>query len=193
MTQGVFGLLKGEKVTLRPLDLNDVEDMVRWALDVELNILGGWPDLSSIAKRRDRFEKRIKDPPEDLVQMAIEVDGKLIGEIAFHHVEWEQQRGEIGISIEKPYWGKGYGKDAAVTFLQYLFLVKNVRKATAQSYDFNQASISLFKSVGFTQEGLLRSHEFTTGAWRDMYVFGMLRDEFLERYPDRRYSVPQRV
>ena len=186
-------MFKGEKVTLRPLDVNDVEDMVRWSLDVELNILSGWSGLSSIARMKDRFEKRIKEPPEDLVMMAIEVDGKPIGGIDFHHVDWEQQRGEIGLAIEKPYWSKDYGKDAVVTFLQYLFLVRNIRKATAESYDFNQASISLFKSVGFTQEGLLRSHEFTTGAWRDMYVFGMLRDEFLERYPNRRYPVPKRV
>jgi RimJ/RimL family protein N-acetyltransferase len=188
---GGAGLLKGEKVTLRPLDLKDVEDMIRWSLDVELNILAGWPSLSSIARMRERFEHRIKEPPEDLIMMAIEVDGKSIGGIALQNVDWEQQRGEIGLAIEKAYWSKGYGKDAVITFLQYVFLIKNIRKATAESYDFNRASISLFKSIGFTQEGLLRSHEFTTGAWRDMYVFGLFRDEFLELYPDRRYPVPQ--
>ncbi len=186
-------MFKGEKVTLRPLDLRDVDDMMRWALDVELSILSGWSGLRSMARMRDRFEQRIKEPPEDLIMMAIEVDGKSIGSIDLHHVDWEQQRGEVGIALDKAYWGMGYGKDAVITFLQYVFLVKNMRKVMAECYDFNRASKSLFTSVGFTQEGLLRSHEFTTGAYRDMYVFGMLRDEFLERYPDRRYQVPPRI
>ena len=33
-----------------------------------------------------------------------------------------------------------------------------------------------------TAEGVLRKHDLHNGARRDMHVFGMLKDEFLEQY-----------
>ncbi|QUL98134.1 MAG: GNAT family N-acetyltransferase [Candidatus Fermentithermobacillus carboniphilus] len=182
-------MFRGDKVVLRPLDLKDVDSILRWYSDLEQNILTGWSSLRSIPYMRERIEKRILNPPEDTISMIIEVSELPIGKIDLVLIDWNQRRGEIGILIDKPYRRKGYGKDAVITFLQYLFHIRNMHKVMGYAYDFNKASTALFKSVGFVQEGILRKHEYTAGSYRDLIVFGMLKEEFIEKYPGRQFLV----
>lgn len=157
-------MLKGEKVILRLPDSRDSEVILRWWTDIELNILSGWVNWTSIPHLKERIQRRISEPREDLISMVIEVSETPVGMIELGLIDWRDRTGEIGIVIEKPHWNKGYGKDAVITFMQYLFHIKNFHKISAKSYDFNRASQALFRSIGFVQEGVLRKQEYASGA-----------------------------
>lgn len=57
------------------------------------------------------------------------------------------------------------------------------QKCEARVYDYNSASISLQRKLGFVQEGRLRRHLFPAGGHHDEFVFGMTAEEFHELYP----------
>jgi RimJ/RimL family protein N-acetyltransferase len=44
-------------------------------------------------------------------------------------------------------------------------------------YVGNEASIRMVQKLGFRQAGVLRRHRFVDGAWQDLWLGEMLRDE----------------
>jgi RimJ/RimL family protein N-acetyltransferase len=54
-------------VTLRPLELDDIDTLYSWETDIELAILSGWTPLLSRAAFRHKYEQRITEPKKGLV------------------------------------------------------------------------------------------------------------------------------
>jgi RimJ/RimL family protein N-acetyltransferase len=50
-------------------------------------------------------------------------------------------------------------------------------------YDYNSASVSLHRKLGFVEEGRLRRHIFLGGEYHDVLIFGMTVEELHELYP----------
>lgn len=67
---------------------------------------------------------------------------------------------------------------AALSYMhQYLFSACNVYRIEAQVYEANMASVALFRSLGYTQEGLLRSNFVIQGKSQDSYIFSLLASD----------------
>ncbi|MYX13286.1 RimJ/RimL family protein N-acetyltransferase [Streptomyces sp. SID8374] len=49
---------------------------------------------------------------------------------------------------------------------------------TRFEHAFNDASLALYRSLGFTEEGRLRQHEFFAGAHHDVVLLGITADEW---------------
>ncbi len=45
-------------------------------------------------------------------------------------------------------------------------------------YAFNDASLALYRSLGFVEEGRLRQHEFFAGTYHDVVLLGITADEY---------------
>jgi RimJ/RimL family protein N-acetyltransferase len=67
--------------------------------------------------------------------------------------------------------------------LRFMFDERRFQKCEARVYDYNSASISLHRKLGFVEEGRLRRHLFLAGEYRDEFVFGMTVEEFHQLYP----------
>lgn len=180
-----------EGVTLRPLEPTDIETMYPWHLDYELDIYSSWGRTCSRAFFQKRWEEKLLDPPDDLITFGIEFEDRLVGRVQVALIDYEHRRCYIGILLgDRSVWGRGVGKKAVRIALDYAFTVLNLEKACAEVYDFNTRSCRLFEAVGFLQEGVLRQHELHNGARRDMYVYGILKEEFYARNQTL-YSVPR--
>lgn len=110
---------------------------------------------------------------------------KNIGIVMLNHIHWVNGTGEFGITIgDQEYQGKGYGKDALLTLLQYGFSELNLNRIWCEVYSNNPA-IGMYKSIGFKEEGKLRSHVFKNNQYHDTFILGMLKEEFQKLYtPD---------
>ena len=51
-------------------------------------------------------------------------------------------------------------------------------------YEFNRAGVRAYEKVGYRREGVLRQAAFREGAYHDVYLMAILRDEW--RRPPRR-------
>ena len=78
----------------------------------------------------------------------------------------------------KTYWGKGYGTDALVTFLRFLFAQWNFHRISLDTWDENIRAIKAYQKVGFKLEGRQREARFVLGNYHDAILMGLLREEF---------------
>jgi RimJ/RimL family protein N-acetyltransferase len=74
------------------------------------------------------------------------------------------------------------GHAALCILMDYALTVQALERIYAEAYTFNTHSQRLFEGPGFQQEGILRQHEFHNGSLQDMFVFGILKPEFYQRY-----------
>jgi UDP-4-amino-4,6-dideoxy-N-acetyl-beta-L-altrosamine N-acetyltransferase len=103
---------------------------------------------------------------------------KPIGVVFLNHIHPVYRTGEFGITLADPeYRGKGLGKDALLTLLDYGFNELNLNRIWCEVYS-NNSSIKLYENIGFKIEGVLRQHIFKEGKFLDSIMMGMLKSEF---------------
>jgi RimJ/RimL family protein N-acetyltransferase len=172
-----------EGVTLRPLDIDDLELTYAWHADLGIEIASGWGRRQALSTFRQRFEALLASPPQEHRIFGIEVEKKLIGRIDLSLIDAANRHAMIGFFIGAPeFRGRGHAKTAIRLLLDYAFTVENLDRVHAQVYGFNARSRRLLQSAGFTAEGVLRQHEVHHGQRHDMYLFGMLKPEFYARH-----------
>jgi RimJ/RimL family protein N-acetyltransferase len=170
-------------VTLRPLELDDIDLMYQWEANIELDILSGWTPKRSLVAFRQKFEKRITEPEDDRYTFGIQFEERLVGYVELVMIDHFEQRAFISILIgEKQLWGRGIGSTALRILLDYAFTIQAMEKICAEVYGLNTRSQRLMEHVGFQREGILRQHEFHNGSRQDMHFFGILKPEFYQRY-----------
>jgi RimJ/RimL family protein N-acetyltransferase len=171
------------QVTLRSIDLDDIDILYAWSTDWELEMLAGWGPVLSRTAFREKYEARIAQPPNDLLTLGIEVAQRLVGYVQLALIDDSERRAAVGIVVgDKTVWGQGIGSTALRILLDYAFTVRNLERVYAEVYAFNTRSHRLMERAGFTHEGVLRQHEMHNGVRQDMHIFGMLKAEFYERY-----------
>jgi RimJ/RimL family protein N-acetyltransferase len=85
----------------------------------------------------------------------------------------------MGVGILAPeYVGKGYGRDAIMTLLDWSFRVLNLRRVALDTLATNERAIRAYRACGFVEEGRLREHDYVDGAYVDAIVMGILRSEW---------------
>jgi RimJ/RimL family protein N-acetyltransferase len=82
---------------------------------------------------------------------------------------------------EKDTWGKGYATEIFKMIVRHAFLTLNLNKVTAGVYADNLGSSKALARAGFVEEGVRRQHCFMNGAYTDLIIFGVLREEFLRQ------------
>lgn len=85
---------------------------------------------------------------------------------------------KLGYAVRADEWRKGYASEAARLMLNFAFANLGLHRVSAAVGPLNEASIALSKKLGFTQEGTLRDHVYTNGAWRNSILFSVLADEW---------------
>jgi diamine N-acetyltransferase len=172
-------MLRGKKVTLRPIEREDLKQLHALTQNVDLVLLsdGDWQP-ESLALWEKNFDKTLEN--HDQHQFVIEADSKIIGSISLHpHANRRTGSGELGISIHEPeYVGRGYGRDAIETFIDWTFRILNFRRIKLETLAGNERALRCYEACGFQREGLLREDEYTDGAYRDVVVMGLLRSEW---------------
>jgi len=117
---------------------------------------------------------------------------KHVGNLKLGPINWIHRYASLGILIgDSAYRGQGYGQEAIELLLQHAFIQLGLNKVTAGAYDDHVACLELFKRLGFSIEGNLRSHLFREGAYHGKIVMGLLREDYVKRQPEARSS--QRV
>ena len=105
-------MLQGERVVLRPVQAGDRQRLYELVETIEIRALSsGRPPLPLSLEQIEAWDKRwIEEANENSAWFAIDVDAELIGGCGLHSIDHYQQLAEVGISIAKDHWGKGYGR-----------------------------------------------------------------------------------
>ena len=171
-------MLRGRKVRLRAPERKDLPLFVRWLNDTEVTryLTLYWP--LSMAEEEQWFENLLKRENDRVFVIETE-EGKPIGNMGLHNIDWKNRKAVLGIFIgEKDYWGKGYGTDAIKTLLRFAFEELNLNRVELRVFEFNTRAIRCYEKCGFVTEGRLRQSLFRNGRYHDELVMAVLREEW---------------
>jgi RimJ/RimL family protein N-acetyltransferase len=179
MTTGI----RGHKVTLRALVREDLEALRTMVNDPEVmrtsNVYRPISDLEQTAW----WERALKDP--HAVWFGVEhmqgARGRLVGTCCLVDIEPVGRKAELRVRIgDKGSWGKGLGSEACALLVRYGFRELNLERIWLRVLDDNERATKLYEKLGFVLEGRLRRSDFVGGAYHDMILMGLLRDEWAE-------------
>lgn len=170
-----------ERLILRKLEATDANRIENLAGDHEvakttLNIPHPYPEGSAVAFIHSTLES---ERTGKLITRAIieKETNELIGLMAIS-IHSTFNRGELAYWVGKPYWGQGYGTEAAKAVLQFGFEVLKLNRIYAQSFTTNPGSWRIMEKIGLKYEGTLRQHVSRFGQYYDLAQYGILKEEF---------------
>lgn len=174
-------MLTGENVTLRAVQRDDLPLLNQFNNDLAVELAGGGdpPMPQPLPMLEAEYEQAWAKGGRDDAGFVIEVDGKCIGGCALFGFDHTAHTAELGITIgDKDYWGKGYGKEAVKLLVEYGFHHRNLHKVWLNVHAKNERAIRAYTACGFVEEGRLRAHVWSEGAYDDLVYMGVLRDEW---------------
>lgn len=90
----------------------------------------------------------------------------------------EYSSAQIGFALRPDQWGQGRGTET-VRLLEHLaFRDLGLHRVWGARSPLNIASARTMLAAGMIEEGTMRGHLFTRGAWRDSVVHSILADEY---------------
>ncbi|WP_170266549.1 GNAT family N-acetyltransferase [Brevifollis gellanilyticus] len=104
--------------------------------------------------------------------------GQVIGRCGLFEYEKPDDHAMLGYIMHRAHWRQGYMREALRAFIAHGFDTIGLRRIEARAEGDNVASTGLLKSLGFTQEGILRQRWITEGKPMDAHVFGLLQGEW---------------
>lgn len=174
-------MLHGKRVTLRALERDDLAQLWAFNNDLAVELAGGGdpPMPQSFARVQADFDNRTGAGGRDDAGFAVEADGKLIGQCALFDFDPVARTCELGITIgDQAYWGRGYGREAVGLLLHYAFHYRNQHKVYLHVHARNARAVAAYRACGFCEEGRLREHVWSDGAYDDLLVMGILLREW---------------
>jgi RimJ/RimL family protein N-acetyltransferase len=176
-------VLKGELVTLRSLEREDLRDAWELAndIDVESRSSDRRPEPATLARFESWFERVTADPPDDRIYFVVEVDGRFVGRCTLWQIDDYSKVTNLGIALKREEWGKGYGQDACRVLVDYAFRHLNLRKVCLQVLADDERAVRAYRKAGFVEEGRLKSHAWHQGRYRDVLAMAVIRDGAEER------------
>jgi RimJ/RimL family protein N-acetyltransferase len=186
--RGADSIWVGDKVQLRAHEPRDADELPLYEHSADQRSSSMiMPPQSRVATRKtfeDAAEKRLgTDTVEFSLVIARREDDLMVGGINLHGADRINGTFAYGIWIQPEHKGNGYAAEAVVLVLRFMFDERRFQKCEARVYDYNAASLSLHRNLGFVEEGRLRRHLFLAGDYHDEFVFGMTADEFHQLYP----------
>lgn len=174
-------VFSGEEVNLRPVKKSDLERLVIWSNDSEVDCFMDGAVPRSLDESHIWLEQIKKD--RHVRRYAIETrNGVLIGEIALDQIAWRSGDAELTVRIgEKDYWGKGYGSDAVLTVLDIAFNKLGLNRIYLRVYSFNKRAIRCYEKCGFKKEGILRRQSRDASNWKEIVLMRKLSHEHVSR------------
>ena len=118
--------------------------------------------------------------PRTLYEFAITLKetGKLIGGCGIGKRHQQPKMGMIGYCLNKAYWNKGYGTEAAKALIEFGFTRLALHKISALCNPENIGSNQVLKKSGMKLEGQLKENIALRGKWADEMLYSILEHEW---------------
>ncbi|MDC1175620.1 GNAT family protein [Bacteriovoracaceae bacterium] len=115
------------------------------------------------------------------LQFGIWYDGKLVGAIGHHKIDWINRRVSLGYWLDKDMTGKGIIVRSCEKLIEITFKDINLNLITIAVATENIKSKSIPKKLGFTYEGTLRQREWLYDHFVDHDIYSLLNSEWKEK------------
>jgi aminoglycoside 6'-N-acetyltransferase len=163
--------LKGDRVVLRPLQVDDVAVLVEIQAQPSVARWWGRPNEEDLRRQAARESEE--------TSFAIMVDGAVAGLIQYAEENEPMYRhAGIDLFLSEEFQNRGLGTDAVRTLARHLVHDRGHHRLTIDPSADNYAAIRAYEKVGFKPVGVMRQYERSSeGGWRDGLLMDLLADE----------------
>ena len=180
----IMPVLETERLVLRKLTMNDAQDMFEYSSDPQVAKHVLWDAHTSVSDTRGYLRYMIRkyrcgEPSSWGIEE--KATGKIIGTIGYMWYQPENSATELGYSLARRCWNKGYMTEALSAVLDYTFRELRFNRVEAQHEVDNPASGTVMRKCGMVKEGTLRQRMYNKGRYVDVDLYAILRKEYLTK------------
>lgn len=181
--------LETPRLILRTFEARDAQPFAEYRSDPEVAKYQGWQAPYSLEQAQTlvaEMQAAISGQPGQWYQIAIEVkaDRQMIGDCAFKILGEDARQAEVGVTLARPFQGRGYAHEALTCLLDYLFGVLKLHRVRANCDPANQASAHSLQRLHFRHEGRWVESLWFKGAWADEDWYALLDREWQGKIDD---------
>lgn len=176
-------ILETERLILRPIDINDANDIYSFCKDEAIGRNAGWKPHENIEETKIVVSEIFLNK-ENVFGIILKENQKLIGTAGLISDQTRNNSDAkmLGYSLNKNYWGNGYMTEAAKAIMHYGFELLGSDIITATCFVHNSRSKAVLKRCGFTYEGTLRqAWALYDGTVMDCEHYSITADEYEEK------------
>jgi RimJ/RimL family protein N-acetyltransferase len=172
-------LIKTNRLILKEISLKEVDEMFEYrSNDIVQKYQSFRPKSKAEIIRFIKQNTKVFNMEDTWYQLGIYVNEIMIGDIGIHFLGPDNKQCEIGYTISQNEQRKGYGKEAVIGLVDYLFCKMGKHRIIASLDPDNEASKKLLESIGFRNEGLFKKSIYEGNKWNDDLVYALLEEEW---------------
>ena len=184
--------LRTGRLSLRPFQLTDVDDVYAYARDPEWGRHLPVPNPYEHRHAVEFVARSVLTSWDTNPAFAICLNGagaerrRCVGGIGIR-VDTSKGTAEIGYSIAREHWGRGLVSEAGTAVMDWAFKAFDVAKIIGRADLVNRGSWRVMEKLGMSRDGVLRSERPSDAdpeIRQDMVVYSILREEWRERTAD---------
>ncbi len=168
--------LKGNLITLRPLEKSDAQALAKVANNKKIadNLRDMFPHPYSL-ENANWFIQFVDSQP-DTPRFAIEYQGEFAGMIGLHpQPDVYRKSVEIGYWLGEPFWGKGIATDAVKLIVDYGFNNLDINRIWAGVFAYNDGSKRVLEKNGFELEAVLKKAVYKNEKYWDEHRMAIVK------------------
>ncbi|MDD2647682.1 MAG: GNAT family N-acetyltransferase [Eubacteriales bacterium] len=190
-----FPVLRGRLVSLRQLTIKDADDVFEYSSDPVVAETVLWSPHKHIAETRAYLRYVLRQYRQNepcSLAIAENSTGKVVGTMSVMWVDEDNASAEIGYSLSRDYWNRGYMTEAVSLILAFLFDELGLNRVEAQHQTDNPASGRVMRKNGMVREGMMRQRIFNKTRFVDVEAYAILYEDYCRQKGkpiERRYPL----
>lgn len=185
MEQKTIPTLETERLILRPVVIDDADDMFLYAKTYQVTRMTRFKPHQSVEDSKKVIEHVFLSRPKkgwpEAFAITLKNNGRMIGTCDFWPISASEGVYEMGYALNPRFWGLGLMTEAASAVLQFAFESYKVRRMELKHLQSNPASGAVAKKLGFEQEGIKRQAARFEDGYDDLVCYGLLQEEYYDR------------
>lgn len=177
--------IETDRLILRPMELEDVDDLVQYQSNPEIVRYIPWPPRT-IEQVKKAAEETIATGKFDLKEdndfivlvWELKSTGQVIGQSNMGLVSKVNKASNIGWVTHQDFHRQGYAFEATKSLLTYAFKNFDLHRVIADIDTRVPESAALAEKLGMRREATYLDGEFFKGEWCDMWLYAILKREF---------------
>ena len=164
--------LRGESVTLRTIEEEDIDFLHEMINNPEL-----WQGFGAPGPRnKQEMENRFEEQNSGVALLICREEA--VGRVRLVDVDKNWGNAELTCYVAPESQRQGVATEACRLVIDYGFDHLSISKITARIFGSNQSSCGLADKLGFAHEGALQDHVFHDGQYLDLHCYGLLEEDW---------------
>ncbi|MCA1029434.1 GNAT family N-acetyltransferase [Bacillus timonensis] len=178
----MFTFKVDQSIELKLLEKRDSKEVFEVLEENRLHLREWLPWVDGMTSEED-YEPILKMWLEQFAgnngfQAGILYEGKFVGMVGFHGIDWNNSKTSIGYWLSKEGEGKGIMTKSVKAIVNHAFTYWNLHRVEIGCGEKNDKSRAIPKRLGFQIEGIRRDAECLYGKHHNIVMYSMLKSEW---------------